>query len=139
MNCLAQFDTPSSVCGYATIEMLRRGFQFAAVLLASVLLAMPVMACLVPDGRMTAEEHNCCQKMAHRCEAGVMPSSHSCCRHPVSRQDISVSRIQTIDLSLLTATIAELTSPTLPMTNGLPLVFESLPESPPQTITVLRI
>jgi hypothetical protein len=105
-----------------------------------MLLAMPVMACLVPDGQMTAEEHNCCQKMAHTCEAGVMPSSHSCCRHPVSHQDISVSKMQTGDLFLLTATIAEtLTSPALVTINGIPRIFESPPESPPQTITVLRI
>ena len=52
-----------------------------AMLAITVLWAVtPAVACLLPTRPMTAEEHECCRKMAHQCGSSVMPSSHSCCQ-----------------------------------------------------------
>lgn len=39
--------------------------------------AAPLMACVTPQ---TAEQRECCRKMAELCGAAQMPQSHSCCR-----------------------------------------------------------
>jgi hypothetical protein len=48
------------------------------VLLASLLL--PVMTCMVPGARMSAQERACCRTMGTQCGQTEMPSSHSCCQ-----------------------------------------------------------
>jgi len=126
--------------GTGRIEMLRRAAQFAVVFLIVGLVAMPVMACMVQEREMTAEEHNCCKKMAHACESSAMPASHSCCQHPVLRQVASVSKIWTGDFELAPSALVH-----APFTLSSPQAhsdivgFNSPPGSPPQISTVLRI
>jgi hypothetical protein len=57
----------------------------------AVLLATPVMACLVPNEDMTAAERGCCREAAGDC--GAMPGmqSHSCCAHTVNPALFSVA------------------------------------------------
>src|SRR5690349_22305697 len=48
--------------------------------LSLLLLAMPVMACLIPETAMSAAERDCCKRMAQECGKTGMPQSHSCCQ-----------------------------------------------------------
>ena len=119
---------------------MRKLFQFAAVLLVIAVIAAPVMACMVPDRQMTAEEQSCCKKMAHNCESSVMPASHSCCQHPVIRHTANITSIRTGDIALCVAALVETSfSAAIPMSRSGAHAFESPPESPPKISTVLRI
>jgi hypothetical protein len=55
-------------------------FKFAALLAGVLLLAGPLMACMLPGSSMTTAEKECCRKMAGQCggQSG-MPISHGCC------------------------------------------------------------
>jgi hypothetical protein len=58
--------------------------RVTAVVLGLVALIGPAaMACLVPEGQMTREEHACCRRMARQCGAMRGPASHSCCKPEV--------------------------------------------------------
>jgi hypothetical protein len=66
-----------------TYTSLRRMKPFGKVgvsLMSLLLLATPIMACLVPAAAMTAAERDCCKRMAHECGNKGMPQSHSCCQ-----------------------------------------------------------
>jgi hypothetical protein len=120
--------------------MLRRFSQFAAVVLVVAVVAMPLMACMVPDREMTAEEHECCKKMAQDCESSAMPASHSCCQHPVARHVVNVSRIRSGDFAISAVALVQADlAPLVERAPHLPSTFESPPESPPKLSTVLRI
>src|SRR5438132_13030903 len=116
---------------------VRRLAQFVAIALTTIILALPLSACLIPAQQMTVEQRECCQRMAGRCETSVMPSSHSCCQHPVSRQAIVVSKVQRNDAGSAVAMLAE-SAPALQLiVRSSSTSFESPPESPPQIIDVL--
>ena len=122
------------------IEVLRKLSQFAAIPLIIVVVAMPVMACMVPDRQMTAEEQSCCKKMAHDCESSVMPASHSCCQHPVARHTANITSIRTSDIALCATALVETPfSPAISMSGGAVHPFESPPESLLKISRVLRI
>lgn len=77
---LNQFD-----CLLRSYELILTPVRLAASKLGflaaiALLLAMPVMACLVPTEEMTAAERDCCRQTAGDC-ANAMPGmqSHSCC------------------------------------------------------------
>jgi hypothetical protein len=126
------------LCG--RITMVRRVSQLVAVALTIVIVALPLSACLTSAAEMSKEERECCKKMTGRCETSVMPSSHSCCQHPVSRQAIAVSRVQMNDSVSAIVMLAE-AIPVLPelIVRRSSTSFESPPESPPQISNVLRI
>src|SRR5215469_18086477 len=120
--------------------MLYRASQFAAVLLIIAVIAAPVMACMVPDRQMTADEQSCCKKMAHDCESSAMPASHSCCQHPVVRHTANITSIRTGDIALCVAALVETPfRPAISMRRSATHAVESPPESPPKIRTVLRI
>lgn len=119
--------------------MLRRASQFAAVVLVIVVAALPVAACMVPEGQMTAAEHQCCQKMANNCETVGMPSSHSCCQHPASQQTGRASKIEAAGAAPMAAVQVELGLAPLQVVSRLSNRIESPPESPPPGVAVLRI
>ena len=86
--------------GARRMNMLRRVSQFVSIVLSIIVFALPISACLTPAAEMTTEQRECCEKMAGRCEMSAMPSSHSCCQHPTSREAATASKIQsTISLS----------------------------------------
>ena len=125
---------------HGKIAMLRRTSQFAAVVLVVAVIAAPVMACMVPYRQMTAEEQTCCKKMAHQCESAVMPNSHSCCQHPVSRHPASVTTVCIADIGFSTATLTQIwCSPAVQTNPRLAYAFESPPESPLKISSILRI
>ncbi len=52
-----------------------------ASMLCALLLGAPIMACVVPDAQLSADEKQCCKEMAGECQktGSRMPASHSCC------------------------------------------------------------
>lgn len=133
-----------------TYTLLRRMKPFGKVgvsLMSLLLLATPIMACLVPAAAMTPAERDCCKRMAHECGNKGMSQSHSCCQtatipdhlaaiksssdvnsqHPtlfVAYAIQSASIIATVPESALSSWAADIHSP---------------PASPPVAFSVLRI
>lgn len=126
--------------GCGRINMVRKASQFVSVALSVIVVALPLLACLRLFAEMSPEQRECCEKMAGRCEMSVMPSSHSCCQHPVSPHTATASRIQSGDFASAITILAEAPSPLArPMIGIAVSTFESPPESPPQSVNVLRI
>jgi hypothetical protein len=127
-----------------TLYTVERTGKIVVVFSLLSLFAVPFMACLTPNGMATAEARECCRKMAEQCGEMGMPSSHSCC-HPTVRESnpyLASSRVsvstqhQAISADLAIAHNSLLTD-----------VFHvqvlsnthAPPESPPETISILRI
>jgi hypothetical protein len=117
--------------------------KLAALVLALSVFASPLMACLQSDATLTAEERECCRKMAGEC--GKMPSSHSCCKTTVRDADPYL-----INSRLQISAPAQATVAVLPVNEmigvpnlGLQFVTSSdahaPPESPPVETSILRI
>ena len=62
---------------------MRRAVIIAIALLALSWTAAPLLACVMPSGVMTVQEHECCKQMPEMCGSAHMPESHSCCRTDV--------------------------------------------------------
>jgi len=128
------------LAGRSRIDMLHRALQFVSVSLSIVVVALPLLACLTSFAEMSPEQRECCEKMAGRCEISVMPSSHSCCQHPVSPHTATTSKMQSSDFGLAITVLADAPSAFAPPMIGIAVsTFESPPESPPQSVNVLRI
>jgi len=128
-------------CGIVTgfMDELRK---LAAMLVAVVMLGLPAMACLVPDGQLTSDERECCKQMAGMCASGSMANSHPCCRttvHP--RNDATVTAAWSPARVTLVAVVVVSISAEFPIPGGSIAAFiaASPPESPLPSITVLRI
>src|SRR6266851_2345371 len=67
-----------SIAGRLTLVKLLS--KIGVYALAFVLGALPVMACVVPNGAMTPAERECCKKMAGQCGDMGMAKSHPCCQ-----------------------------------------------------------
>jgi hypothetical protein len=63
---------------------MRRSIIFVAFL-AVLVFGGPIMACVVPNAQLTAEEKRCCKEMGGGCQpdGSGMPMSHSCCKTAV--------------------------------------------------------
>lgn len=112
---------------------------------ALALSAMPAMACLLSTAALTADEHECCKRMANQCGKAGMPTSHSCCQRLTGPENnfLKSDKVQ-IDHIANNSYVADI-SAALVLTE-LPVVHASLdvtdhgpPGSPPATISVLRI
>ena len=120
--------------------MVRKASQFVSIALSIIVVALPLLACLTSFAEMSPEQRECCEKMAGRCETSVMPSSHSCCQHAVSPHTATSSRMQSSDFGLAITMLAEAPAPIRHPLIGIAVnTFESPPESPPQSVDVLRI
>jgi hypothetical protein len=122
------------------MNMVRRALQFVSIALSIIVIALPLLACLISVAEISPEQRECCKKMAGRCELSAIPSSHSCCQHPVSQQTAVASKVQRHDCGLVVAVLVEVAS-SLPriISRGSATSFESPPEASPQLKTVLRI
>jgi hypothetical protein len=119
--------------------MLSDVLKLVAVALALLLLGQPIAACMSADQTMTAEEHNCCMKMASMCDASGMPTSHSCCKHSVSPQGVTPYKARNSEAALAVLSAEAIPASQMPMLKGDTRFSESPPESPPKISTVLRI
>lgn len=112
-----------------------------------ILLATPIMACVLPVAAMTAVEHDCCKRMAQECGNGKMSQSHSCCQTATVPDHLPAIKSSSDDGSRHVALVlldAVLPSSTLiAMTeSGLSVreaEIHSPPVSPPASISILRI
>ncbi len=119
------------------------------LVLALLPLSAPVVACL-SSGALTAQEQECCRKMPEGCEDMEMPSTHSCCTSGTVEQQGNPY------LATARASVAPVVSPVHGQPAALALISAPLaasgvshdglysnthdpPESPPATISILRI
>lgn len=121
--------------------------KFGVSLLSLLMLATPIMACLVPAVAMSQSERDCCKRMAHECGSKGMPQSHSCCQTTTvadhlpaikSSSDLSLHHptlfvAYTIHPSLTLSAVSE------PDPSAFAADIHSPPISPPAAISVLRI
>ena len=59
---------------------MRLAAKFGVSILALILAALPVAACVLPGAGMTAAERECCKQMAEQCGDMGMAKSHPCCK-----------------------------------------------------------
>lgn len=117
--------------------------QLGVLVLLAATFVSPAMACLTPSAHMTAEERACCRMMHNQCVPMGMSASHSCCQNaartiyavPATKAD-SLHAVA-IPISRLAA--SELLNPLSPWTGWVEHHDDSPPQSPPSTISILRI
>jgi hypothetical protein len=132
---------------YTLFERMRRIGRIGVSLLSLLLLATPIMACLVPAVAMTQAERDCCKRMAHDCGNGGMMKSHSCCQSTTIPSHLATIKSSfdgsSVHLGLVFAHAvpSTLRIATIPEGASSPWATDihSPPVSPPASISVLRI
>jgi hypothetical protein len=118
-------------------------FGVLALLLVSYL--APAMACMVPDAQMSAEERACCRAMSNQCGQMEMSASHGCCqKSPLLSVRDNALDTKAESFRLFVAPVIWLPAPELAnsasaTTGGVEHPDYSPPNSPPATISILRI
>ena len=119
--------------------------RLITALLIVVWLVTPDLLCLIPGIEMTADEHECCEKMGAHCGKIPMPDMHTCCRTATPPHAVMVSR--TTDYPEQRVFLAAAVIPEIDLFYGGPQAvhwerFES-PTSPPlaqrDSFDILRI
>ena len=126
---------------------MRAAFKLAVALLSLLLLATPIMACLIPAAGMTATEQDCCKRMAQECGKTGMPQSHSCCQTaPLPDHFAAIKSSSDVNLVHVALTVPYLLDhtfriPSLQVSNSASWTADihSPPISPPASIPILRI
>jgi hypothetical protein len=120
--------------------------QFALILTVLLPLLAPTMACALSNAHLTPAERACCKQMKGECGSMGMPASHGCCQKEMPTADhwnvmvqVQSANIQ-IDLTAV-AGLAPAILVTLPVsTPGFAQrPASTLPQSPPPSISILRI
>jgi hypothetical protein len=119
---------------------MRRAVPITFAFLIVLWAAAPLLACMMPERAMTAQERECCKHMAQMCGSSRMPQSHSCCTTEV-RSGITMvvpSERHNVPQLELIATVTNSKEPHFSET-----LLESRPHHPPGEFlpetTVLRI
>lgn len=150
---LSMLSTPSSfptrICtrrraNRSLISAVRSFRQLGIVIVLLVSYLTPAMACMVSDVQMNAEERACCRMMQNHCEQMGMQSSHGCCQKaPQSSQDNALVTKGTTYHPVVVAAIwpasPDWFQPVLSTTERIEHLGYSPPQSPPGSISVLRI
>jgi len=118
--------------------------QFGIVILLLVSYLTPAMACMVSDVQMNAEERACCRAMQNQCEQSGMPASHGCCQKaPHSTLDNALATkaatYHPVAVAAIWLTASEWSYPTAAAAGRVEHTDYSPPQSPPGSISVLRI
>ena len=119
-----------------------RQFGVLVLLLASSL--TPAMACMLPGAQMSTEERACCRMMQNRCEQIEMPASHGCCQKTPpnvyeNALDTKVVALHPVVMTAVWLAFPELLNPTSSVAGWVENQDCSPPQSPPSTISILRI
>jgi hypothetical protein len=119
-----------------------RQFGIVMLLLASYL--APVMACMVPDVQMNAEERACCRAMKNECGQMEMQTSHGCCQKtPQSARDNALDTkavtYHPVAVAAVWLTVAESLHSTSNAAGWVEHPGYSPAQSPPSSSSVLRI
>ncbi len=131
-----------------SIAMEMFGLRHAGVLiLLLVSYLSPATACMMPGAQLNVQERACCRAMMGQCGGANMPVSRSCCQN--TRASVHSALLSTEEYAIGSDTAALQVSAITPMepTGSLPdasstpveLIGSSLPQSPPGSISVLRI
>ncbi len=84
-------------------------------ILALMLAALPVAACVLPGTAMTSAERECCKKMAEQCGDMGMAKSHPCCKVSATPADFHA----------LTTASSQLDHVSLVLSHALPLTAQT--------------
>jgi hypothetical protein len=123
------------------VRLLR---QFGVLVLLLVSCVAPAMACMVPDAAMSTQERACCRMMKSRCGQMEMPASHGCCQKaPLGVHDNALDakamNFHPVAAPVVWLAAFELVNPTSAVTGRVERSNDSPPNSPPSTISILRI
>jgi hypothetical protein len=118
--------------------------QIGVLVLLVVSCLAPAMACMVPDAQMNSEERACCRMMKNQCGQMTMPASHGCCQKaPPSIHDNALDTkavaFQPVVVPVNWLASTELVNPASAVTGWVEHPDYSPPESPPTTISILRV
>jgi hypothetical protein len=119
--------------------------QFGVLVLLLVSCLAPAMACMVPNAEMSTQERACCRMMKNQCgQMDNMPASHGCCQKtPASVHDNALDTKAVIFHPVVAPVIwlaaFELANPTIVVAEWIDRPEYSPPNSPPSTISILRI
>jgi hypothetical protein len=99
---------------------------------------------MVPSAQMNTEEHACCRMMKHQCGQMEMPASHGCCHKNLLGVHDNVLNTKAMDFHPIAAPVVwlaafELVNPTAAVAGWVEHSNDSPPNSPPTTISILRI
>jgi hypothetical protein len=135
---------PGWLSGRSLEEVMRSLRQFGVLVLLLVSCLAPAMACMVPDVQMSTEERACCRAMKNQCGQMEMPASHGCCQKaPASVHDNALDTkavvFHPVVVPVIWLAAFELVKPTSAVTGWVERPDYSPPQSPPSTISVLRI
>ncbi len=132
---------------YTFLEPMRRIGRIGVSLLSLLLLATPIMACLVPAAAMTEAERDCCKRMAHDCGNRGMMESHSCCQSTTVPSHLATIKSSFDGSSMHLGLVfphefpSMLRIATTPEVGSSPRAVDihAPPTSPPVAVSVLRI
>jgi hypothetical protein len=140
---------PAQICcqkpeGRSLILVMRIFRQLGALVLLLATCLAPAIACMVPDAQMNTEERACCRAMKNQCGQMEMPASHGCCQKtPASVHDNALDTkpvvFHPVAVSVIWLAAFELVHPDSTVTGWLERPDYSPPQSPPSTISILRI
>ena len=125
--------------------MLKLLGKVDVVVLALMLAALPVAACMLPGAAMTTAERDCCKKMAGECGHAGMAQSHSCCHSngsPDTRPLVKVASSAIPHFTLAVMNVisqAEILASTHAFLSPWTMQVHSPPAETPPDTTVLRI
>jgi len=123
------------------MDVTRTLARWLAVVVIAAWTVLPAFACAAEFRQMTKPEMACCKKMAGKCDMGM--GQHSCCDQTAhTKQANPAIATQTFELALTTALLPV----SLPVLSIAPEPAAALlandgspPESPPGSVTILRI
>jgi hypothetical protein len=119
--------------------------HFALMLAVVWPMLAPAMACALPNAQLSSAERACCTQMKDQCGSMAMPSSHGCCHKEVptagqwnATVQVNHAGIQ-IDLTAIAVLHPVNLLPIPVVTSAAQCPNSTLPQSPPASISVLRI
>jgi len=119
--------------------------HFALMLAVLWPMLAPAMACALPNAHLSSAERACCRQMKDQCGSMTMPASHGCCHKeaPTAEQWNAAVQVNHADIRIDLSTVA-IVHPVdllpIPVAISVPQRPDSsLPQSPPSSISVLRI
>ena len=118
--------------------------QFGALALLLVSCLAPAMDCMVSTAAMTAQERACCRLMKSQCGQMEMPASHGCCQKtPLSVHDnalaIKAAAFHPVVVTVTWLAVLARLNPGPAAGGWVQQRAYSPPQSPPSTISILRI
>lgn len=124
---------------------MRKLRQLGALLLLLVSYVAPVMACTLPEAQMSAQERACCRMMKNDCgDMNMGSNGHGCCQKMSHAADLNGLQTERVNFhpAVIVAVWAVTTFVVYPASKDyvrMQQPDDSPPESPPASISVLRI